>query len=231
MKILATIFLFASLTLAQNSSPAGNRVEWNPSAPDAIKELPDGRMQRTVNSKAASVSIIADVISAKRFVDPPADGGNDVTYVVIGVRNTSQQTVNIEPGTITLRAVGKKERELKQLAAEKVIERAWQGLDNRPATMPAMSGSLSGGTGPDATLQHAASQDTAGNLSKQASEQQTGLQAKRLRDKALLPRELAPGEAVMGMVFFYPYEKKDQLELTVPIGGTAFVFPFAGKKK
>jgi hypothetical protein len=73
--------------------------------------------------------------------------------------------------------------------------------------------------------------DTSNRSAQQASEQQTGQQIAKLRDKALVPRELAPGESIMGMVFFYPYEKKDKLELTIPVGDSTFVIPFSGKKK
>src|SRR4051812_45828431 len=103
MKRLPIVFFLVSLALAQSTTPGGNRVEWNPSSPDALKELPDGRAQKNVASSFAVVSAIAEVTSAKHFIDPPADGGRDVTYVVIGVQNTSQQPLQIDPGLISLR--------------------------------------------------------------------------------------------------------------------------------
>lgn len=242
MKTLAIVLILVSTAFAQDAAPAGNRVEWDASAPDAMKQLPDGRTQRTARNNAATVSVIADVVSARRFVDPPADGGADVTYVVIGIRNTSQQGIHIDPNTITLRAVGKKEKQLQRLSEARVVERAWQTNDRTASALPAMAGSMSG-TGMsspggrndahDAQLQTAISnkeQDGSNRRLQEASEKQTGAQAKALQDKALLDRDLDPGQQVMGLVFFYPYEKKDKLELTVPVGTTTFVIPFSGKK-
>jgi hypothetical protein len=242
MRSLATTLILLSVSFAQDSAPAGNRVEWNPSAPDAIKQLPDGRTQRTARTNSAMVSMIADVVSARRFVDPPADGGAEVTYVVIGIRNLSQQGVHIDPNGITLRAVGKKEKQLQRLTEAKVIERAWQVNDRTASALPAMAGSMSGAgmSSPggrndahDAQLQTAVTnkeQDRSNRRLQEASEKQTGAQTAALRDKALLDRDLDPGQQIMGLVFFYPYEKKDKLELTIPVGNTSFVIPFSGKK-
>jgi hypothetical protein len=241
MKIFAAILILVSFSFAQDAAPATSRVEWDPSTPDAMKQLPDGRTQRTAKNNLALVSVIADVASARRFVDPPADGGADVTYVVIGIRNTSQQGIHIDPNTITLRAVGKKEKAYERLTEAKVIERAWQVHDMSSSALPAMTGSM-GGTGPgaggrndahDANLQTAVAnkeQDRSNRRLQEASERNTGAQTAALRDKALLDRDLDPGQQVMGLVFFYPYEKKDKLELTIPVGTTTFVIPFSGKK-
>ena len=240
MKMLAVVLILVSAAFAQDAAPAASRVEWDPAAPDAMKQLPDGRTQRTAKNNLAMVSVIADVASARRFVDPPADGGADVTYVVIGIRNTSQQGVHIDPNTITLRAVGKKEKAYQRLTEAKVIERAWQVHDMSSSALPAMSGSMSGaGTSGgrndahDAQLQTAVAnkeQDRSNRRLQEASERNTGAQTATLRDKALLDRDLDPGQQVMGLVFFYPYEKKDKLELTIPVGTTTFVIPFSGKK-
>ncbi|MCI0352952.1 MAG: hypothetical protein L0Z53_26315 [Acidobacteriales bacterium] len=232
MKAVAVVFLLLSVAFAQNAVPTATRVEWNPSAPGSLKELPDGRVQRTVTGAGAGVSVIVDVVPARRFIDPPADGGADVTYVIIGIQNTSRQPVHIDPSRITLRAVGKKERELQRLSEEKVVARAWDTVDRSIGALPAMTGSALSGGGND-SRDVAVSHRELGSSSRtaQASEQQTGMQSAKLKDKALLARDLDPGKSVMGMVFFLPYEKKDQLELTVGVGETTFVIRFSGKKK
>jgi hypothetical protein len=232
MKTAGAILILLAFAVAQTVAPT--RVEWNASAPGALKELPDGRAQRTVAIPSAAISVIADITSARRFIDPPTDGGENVTYVVIGIRNTSQQTVHLDPGTITLRVVGKKEKELKRLTEEKVIERAWQSNDRVGGAIPPMVGRMGGVGAADDSLRAATAHgqlDTSKRAAQEVSERHTGQQIVQLKDKALLPRELAPGESVMGMVFFYPYEKKDKLELTIPVGDTTFVIPFSGKKK
>jgi hypothetical protein len=241
MRSVAATFILLSLSFAQENTTAGPRVEWNPSAPGATRELPDGRTQRTVATKSAAVSVIADLVPARRFLDPPLDGGPDVAYVVIGIRNNSQQTFNLDSATITLRVVGKNTRELKRFTEEQVVYRAWQGNDRNPSALPAMVGRMSsskcgGGTASpdlDATLQAVVArkeQDRSDRIAQEKSEQHTTAQALALSDRALLSRELSPSESVMGMVFFYPFEKKDKLELTIPVGDTTFVFPFSGRK-
>jgi hypothetical protein len=234
MKILATAFILLCAAFAQNAAPANNRVEWNSSAAGALKELPDGRIQRTAMSNAAAVSAIADVTAARRFVDPPADGGGDVTYIVIGIQNRSQQTVHIDPSSISLRVVGKKERDLKRFSEEQVIARAWQANDRSIGAIPPMVGAMGARGGAESSQQAAITHRELGNSDRriqQASEQQTGVQVAKLRERALIARDLESGGQVMGMVFFYPYEKKDHLELVVPVGDTTFVFPFSGKKR
>jgi len=37
-------------------------------------------------------------------------------------------------------------------------------------------------------------------------------------------------EQIMGLVFFAPYEAKDKVELSIPVGETTFVIPFSGPK-
>jgi hypothetical protein len=232
MKTAIVAFLLVGLAMAQDAAPA-KRVEWNPAAPGAIKELPDGRTQKTVRSETVAVSAISDVVSARRFVEPPADGGKDVTYIVVGIQNTSKQPIRLDPSLMTLRVVGKKEKELKQLREDQVIGRAWQGNDRVGGAMPAMAGSMAGGAGGDASLQAATTHqqlDTSNRRLQQASEQQTGVQTAKLKERALPQRDLAPGEQVMGLVFFYPYEAKEKVELSVPIGDTMLVIPFAGRK-
>ena len=233
MKTAILTFLLVSLAMAQDAAPAAKRVEWNPASPGAVKELPDGRTQKTVRSDTVAVSAISDVVSARRFVEPPADGGNDVTYIVVGIQNTSKQPIRLDPSLMTLRVVGKKEKELKRLREDQVIGRAWQGNDRVGGAVPAMAGGMAGGAGGDASLQAATTHqqlDTSNRRLQQASEQQTGIQTAKLKEKALPQRELAPGEQVMGLVFFYPYEAKEKVELSVPVGDTTFVIPFAGRK-
>jgi hypothetical protein len=241
MRTLAAFVISLSVSFAQESAPARNRVEWNPSVPYATKKLPDGRTQRTVATKSAAVSVIADLVPARRFLDPPLDGGPDITYVVVGIRNSSRQAFNIDPATITLRVVGKKEKELKRFTEEQVVFRAWQRNDTNPCALPAMVGRASNakpGSGmrspdADATMQGAIAhkeQDKSNRIAQQKSEQQTSAQALALSDKAFFQRELAPGGSAMGMVFFYPYEKNDRLEISIPVSDTTFVIPFSGRK-
>src|SRR2546423_8419058 len=141
--VTATVFLL-SLALAQSSAPATNQVQWNPSARGASKDLPDGRVQKTVATNSAAVSAIADVTYARRFVDLPADTGSEVAYVAVGIQNLSKQTIHINPSLIELRVVGKHEKQLKRLNEEQVIGRAWQGNDRTGGTLPPMAGSMVG---------------------------------------------------------------------------------------
>ncbi|MCI0352951.1 MAG: hypothetical protein L0Z53_26310 [Acidobacteriales bacterium] len=189
---------------------------------------------------SATVSVITDLAPARSFLDPPVEGGPDVAYVVIGIRNNSKQSFTIDPSQVTLRVIGKKEKELERLDEKKVIARAWQASDRTIGAVPPM-GTRSVNTRPrqdagmnDATRDMAVSHRQLGRSDRrvqEASEQQTGVQLVRLQDRALLVGDLDPGKSIMGMVFFYPYEKKDQLELTILVGETTFVIPCSGKKK
>lgn len=232
MKILAAFFLLLSLAFAQSTAPTSNRVEWNPSAPDAVKELANGQTQKTVASGAASVSAMMDVTTAKRFMDPPGDGGREVTYVVIGIQNTSEQPIRIDGKTVTLRVVGKKEKELKRFNEDQIVERAWYAAERYVPTVspgPGTMGSMGGGEkSVEAAITH---QDLgSGDKRMQQGPEQALAQATKLRAKTLGSHELAPGQAVMGLIFFNPYEKKDKLELSVRIGEAEFVIPFSGPK-
>jgi hypothetical protein len=240
MKILAASFILVSLAFAQDK-PNQTRVEWNASLPGALRKLSDGRTQRTVASKFAVVSMIADRAEARRFLDPPLDGGPDVTYIVIGIRNLSEPAYKFDPATVKLRVVGKNERELERFTEEQVVYRAWQRNDNNPSALPAMSGGMKnvrvgrgvGHPDTDSTVRLAVTgnaQDRSNRIAQQKSEQQTTAQARNLSDRSLLAREVAPGESVMGMVFFYPFENSDKLELTIPVGETTFVIPFTGRE-
>lgn len=241
MKILAAAFILLALAFAQDK-PSGTRVEWNPSLPGALRKLPDGRTQRTVASKFAVVSMIADRAEARRFLDPPLDGGPDVTYIVIGIRNLSQPTYNFDPASVKLRVVSKNQRELQRFTEEQVVYRAWQRNDNNPSALPAMSGRMSSSRpgGPaispdeETTIRVAAvhnKQDRSNRIAQQKSEQQTSAQALALSDRSLLAREVAPNKSVMGMLFFYPFENGDTLELAIPVGDTTFVIPFSGRER
>ena len=232
MKHLIGILILVSFALAQNSVPPSSRVEWKASAGGAAKDLPDGRTQKTVASSSATVSAIADVTNSRRFIDPPMEGGNQVAYVAIGIQNTSKETIHIDPSSISLRLLGKHEKNLKRLSEEQVIERAWQRNDRVGGAVPPMVGSMVGGGGA-ASVESAVTYqqlDTSQRRQQQASEQQTGPQAAKLKNKALLAGDLEPGKAVMGMLFFDPYEAKDKVELSVSVGETTFVIPFAGAK-
>ena len=72
--------------------------------------------------------------------------------------------------------------------------------------------------------------DTSDRLHQQASEQRSDEQAAKLKRKSLPERELAFTEEAMGLVFFLPYEGKDTVELSIPVGGTVFVIPFSGSR-
>lgn len=231
MKILAFVFLLVSLALAQTAAPTGNRVEWNASDPNAIKEQANGQVQKTVASTQASVSAMIDVTAAKRFLDPPAGDGPDVTYVVVGIQNTSQQPLRIDPAAITLRIVGKKEKQLKRFNEDQVVERAWHTTDRYIATAAPSAGGMGSRTG-DTTMESAATHQDLGSGDRrfQQGPEQALAQASKLRQKSIPARELAPGESVMGLIFFHPYEKKDKLELNVRLGDTDYVIPFAGPK-
>jgi hypothetical protein len=231
MRIFATAVLLFSVAAAQTDAPAGKRVEWNPSRPEALKELPNGQTQKNAESDSIVVSAMMDVTSAKRFTDPPSDGGQAVTYIVIGVQNASQQSVRVDPGSITLRVVGKKEKALKRLSEDQVVERAWHAAERYiPTTGPGQGGMGSGGgeQGVEAAITH---QDlSTGDKRMQQGPEQALAQAAKLKEKALANGEVAAGESVMGLLFFYPYDKKDKLELSVRVGETDFIFPFAGPK-
>jgi len=231
---LLLVFLVTSFAFCQNAPPAGNRVEWDPAAPGASKDLPDGRSQRTASSANARVSALPGVAPARRLIDPTLDGGDDITFVGIAIHNTSNQPVRIDPSNIALRAVGKKERELKRMTEEQVAMRAWHSNGpGAPSALPAMSGSMAGSTGGDASIQTAVAQQeqrSGQRAHPQWSEKNTGLQAAQLKERALPAKELQPGEQIMGLVFFAPYEAKDKVELSIPVGETTFVIPFSGPK-
>jgi hypothetical protein len=232
MKSFASVLLLLSFAAAQTAAPTGNRVEWNASAPNATQEQPNGQVQKTVASSQASVSAMMDVTAAKRFLDPPSDGGGELTYVVIGIQNTSQQPIRIDPNSITLRVLGKKEKQLKRYSEDRVVERAWYATERYIPTVapgPGSMGSTGGGEkSVEAAITH---QDMgAGDRRMQQGPEQALAQATKLRQKSLAARELAPGESVMGLMFFHPYEKKDKLELSVRLGETDYVIPFAGPK-
>lgn len=231
MKILASLFLLASLAFAQTSAPTANRIEWNASAPNATQEQPNGQVQKTVASPEASVSAMMDVTAAKRFLDPPAGDGPELTYVVIGIQNTSQQQLRIDPNAINLRVLGKKEKQLRRYNEDQVVERAWHGTDRYIATATPSAGGMGSRAG-ETTMDSAATHQDLGSGDRRMLQgpEQALAQASRLRQKSLPARELEPGESIMGLVFFDPYDKKDKLELSVRLGETEFVIPFAGPK-
>ena len=232
MKILASVFLLLSVASAQTAAPTGDRVEWNASAPNAIKEQANGQVQKTVASAQASVSAMMDVTAAKRFLDPPAGDGAELTYVVIGIQNTSQQPIRIDTNAITLRVLGKKEKQLRRYSEDQVVERAWYATERFIPTVapgPGSMGSMGGGEkSVEAAITH--HDMGSGDRRMQQGPEQALVQATKLRQKTLAGREVAPGESVMGLIFFHPYEKKDKLELSVRLGETDFVIPFAGPK-
>lgn len=231
MRICASVLLLLSLAAAQTAAPTANRVEWNPSAPNATQEQPNGQVQKTVASEAVSVSAILDVTAAKRFLDPPAGDGPDVTYVVIGIQNTSQQPIRIDPNSISLRVLGKKEKQLRRYNEDQVVERAWHSTDRYIATTSPSAGGMGSRAG-ETTMESAATHQDLGSGDRRLLQgpEQALAQASKLRQKTLAARELAPGESVMGLIFFHPYEKKDKMELSVRLGETDFVIPFAGPK-
>ena len=239
MRTLSAIFILLSLSLAQNTPPAaGTVVRWDASAPGATKESQKGRIQKNVRSAVAEVSALAEVTPARRFVDPPMEGGYEVACVVIGIQNMSKQPIHIDPSQITLRVVGKREQEVKRLKENQVIDRAWMEPDRGTG---ALGGNPVGGDGTatgtshntDAALESAVmTREAVGGSRRQreAAAQQTGPQTAKLKERALNPQELEPGQTVQGLMFFLPYGDKDQVELTIPIGDTTYVIPFSGRK-
>lgn len=238
MRTLSAIFVLLTLSFAQDNVPATtSTLRWDASAPGATKETQPGRIQKNVTSSSATVSALAEVSSARRFIQPPMDGGYEVVCIVIGIRNTSQQAIHIDPSRITLRVAGKKEQQLKQLQEEQVLARAWMGPErggSAVSTVGMTPGTSMGATGAgDAALDAAViGRDTFGSSRKarEAAEQQTGPQIAKLKERALIARDLAPGEAIQGLMFFMPYGEKDNVELSVPVGDTTFVVPFSGRK-
>lgn len=113
-----------------------------------------------------------------------------------------------------------------------MVERAWYATERFIPTVapgPGTMGSMGGGEkSVEAAITH---QDMgSGDRRMQQGPEQALAQATKLRQKSLAVRELAPGESVMGLIFFHPYAKKDKLELSVHLGETDFVIPFAGPK-
>ena len=231
MKTLAAILILLPCVFAQTSTTAtGNSVHWDGGAPGASQQLQDGRTQKTVKSNSATVAAIADLTSARQFVDPPMDGGNEVSYILIGIQNTSAQPVRIDPGAIMLRVAGKKEQQLKRLREDQVIARAWANNERGGGGNAGVEG-MKGAN--DVALEAAVTSrrtDTTSRRMQEASEQKTVAQTAKLKEKALPTRELEPGESVKGLVFFYPFSSKDTVELSVPVGDTTFVIPFSGSK-
>jgi hypothetical protein len=166
------------------------------------------------------------------------EGGYEVACVVIGIQNVSKQPIHIDPSQITLRVVGKREEQLKRLLEGQVVDRAWMEPDRGAS---ALGGNAVGGDGSatgtshntDAALESAImTREAVGGSRKQreAAAQQTGPQTAKLKERALNPQDLEPGQTVQGLMFFVPYGDKDNVELTIPIGDSAFVIPFAGRK-
>ena len=232
---LTLVVLITSFAFAQDAPPAGKRVDWDPAAPGASKDLPDGRSQRTASSPNARVSALPGVAPARRLIDPTLDGGDDVTFIGVAIQNISKQPLRIDPSKITLRAIGKKERELKRMSEEQVAMGAWHSNSpGAPSALPAMAGAITSRGGNDSALQSAITQHEQSAGAQRArppwSEKNTGLQAAQLKERALPAKELQPGEQIMGLVFFNPYEAKDKVELSIPVGETTFVIPFSGPK-
>jgi hypothetical protein len=229
MKPLAGMLLLVSLASAQSQPSLAGRIEWNPSAQGASKRLPDGRVQKTVASKLTTVSAIAAVINARRFLDPPMEGGPNVAYIAIGIKNTSKDVIHIEPSSISLRVLGKENKALKRLTEEDVVFRAWYGNDRVGGAVPPMDRDAGNDGNRDLAVVHK-ELDRSNRRMQEVTEQQSTAQANRVKDISLLTHDLDPGKATMGMVFFFPYEPKDKVELSVLVGDTTFVIPFSGRK-
>lgn len=238
MRTLSAIFILLSLSFAQSTAPAANVVRWDASAPGATKESQKGRIQKNVRSSAAEVSALSEIRPARNFVEPPMEGGYDVACVVIGIQNVSKQPLHIDPSQITLRIVGKREQEVKRLKENQVIDRAWMEPDRGTS---ALGGNSVGGDGSatgtshntDAALESAVMTREAVGANRRLREsaaQQTGQQTAKLKERALNPQDLEPGQTVQGLMFFVPYGNKDNVELTIPVGDTTFVIPFSGRK-
>lgn len=241
MRTLSAIFILLSLSFAQSNAPAsGNVVRWDASVPNATKETQKGRIQKNVRSSTAEVSAMAEIIPARHFAEPPMEGGYEVACVVIGIQNKSQQPIHIDPSQITLRVVGKREEQLKRLLEAQVIDRAWMEPDRGGSALSGVGMTAGGGGGnpgishnTDAALESAmvTRESLGGNRKgRENAAQQTGTQTAKLKERALNPQELEPGQTVQGLMFFLPYGDKDQAELTIPIGDTAYVIPFSGRK-
>jgi len=173
-----------------------------------------------------------DVTAAKRFLDPPSDGGRELTYVVVGIQNTSQQPIRIDPNAISLRVLGKKEKQLRRYSEDQVVERAWYATERYVPTTPATPGMMGSAGGGEKMQEAAITHQDLGSGDRRVLQgpEQALAQATKLKQKSLAARELAPGESVMGLIFFHPYEKKDKLELSVRLGEKDYVIPFAGPK-
>jgi len=113
--LVCGLLLLTAALWAESSTPVVKRLEWDPAAPGASKQLGDGRTQKTMAMSSVRVSAIAAVTEARRFVDPHFSGGSYVSYIAVGVQNLSETPIHIDPTGITLRVLGKKERYLKRL--------------------------------------------------------------------------------------------------------------------
>jgi len=123
----------------------------------------------------------------------------------------------------------------KRMSEEQVAMGAWHSNSpGAPSALPAMAGAITSRGGNDSALQSAITQHEQSAGAQRArppwSEKNTGLQAAQLKERALPAKELQPGEQIMGLVFFNPYEAKDKVELSIPVGETTFVIPFSGPK-
>src|SRR5919204_4699284 len=106
MRTFAAILILLSVSFAQQSAPAtAHTVRWDASVPGATKESQKGRIQKNVTSGSAQVSALAEITPARRFVEPPMEGGYDVACIVVGIQNTSKQIIHIDPSLIRLRIV------------------------------------------------------------------------------------------------------------------------------
>jgi hypothetical protein len=241
MKTLAAIFTLLAVSFAQSNAPGTSRtVHWDASAPGATKETQKGRIQKNVRSNIAEVSALAEITNARRFVDPPMEGGYDVACIVIGIQNTSKQTLHIDPSLITVRVVGKKEQQLKRLEESQVIDRAWMVPDRSGSALSGF-GMTAGGAGASTGISHnsdvaleaaVTGRETVGANRRllESAAQQTGPQTAKLKERALAGSDLEPGQTIQGLLFFLPYDDKDQVEVSIPVGDTTFVIPFSGRK-